>query len=506
MMRRLRIHRPPFFHRLARFWLVVGLLCMLGLVAAGRSKAEAAAPTSVSALGAEGELLTLRSGTWGALFPGNTGADPATWALALDVTDHDGTLRRLLVPSSADPRQEIASRLITGAGETHLLWHSVRADGRFEIRFATVRGGASAPEITAMAQVSDAEGQALIFDRAPLMAVTHDAFHLDSGTDGESPAEPGGGTVTGHYTLVHLLWRGNAAALEMDYTALTFVDGSYVGWHQLFDLGGLLGQAGDEGEGSAAVLPSALAETLDLAATNDGRSLVVTYADPIRQRLGTFEISALPMVLSVLGDGVRDEIYAAADLYDPEDLVAFVDKVKGSVIAIGHRARVHPALREYLADRLGIWVEAVAADYGFGGFLELGEDARDLTIDLSTSIFASTIEDPSAPGATIVEIDLGGLVGEGPAPQQLLDLHELVDLPAPVGPGDGSSAFAVSSADGKRLAVAWVEDSVGGGALNYVENYVEGGPEGTWSEARRLPLGPSMSVEEARRLLEDRLR
>lgn len=434
-------------------------------------------------------------GTWGDLFPGNAGVEPSHRALAVDVTDHDGVTRRLLVPSSADPRHEAELRAIAGHDGTHLMWHSLRADGRFEIRFATVSGDASSPQISQMAKVSDAAGDALLFDRAPLLVVTRDSFHLDGEAEDEASS------VKGSYTLVHLLWRDGSEGAGLAYTDLTFVDGVYVGWHRLFDLDALLGAAAADGEGDegGATLPASLAATLGWKVAGDGSSLVVTYGDAANRRLGTFEISPLPMVLSVLGDGVRDEIYGAADFYDPEDLSAFTEKVKGSVIAIGFRARVHPAVREYVADRLGSWIDEVGADYGFGGFLELGEDARDLVIDLSSSVFASTIEDPSAPGATIVEIDLGDLVGDGPAPQQLLDLHPLIEIPAPPGIGEAAEAFVVSSADGSQLAVAWQN------AGESVVRYVEAGADGIWSDERRLPLGP-LSNGEARRLLSAKLR
>ena len=455
----------------------------LGLVLALPLGVWAQGP-SASALGENGEILVLRSGPYGDLFGDQGGTNPATWVLALETQDVAGNPQRQLVPGTADGRLEAAPRLIPGAEGvgTLALWHSVRADGRFEIRFATRTGGDEGFELSPVAAVENANGP-LAFATAPLIAVTRDAFGFD-GDEGE-------GALEGRYTLVHLLWRTGGETPALRYTVLTFVDGLYIGWNQVFDLGGLL--ALPEGVEAGPAL-SALDGTLELAIGPDGRSLVVTAANAASGRLGSFQIDALPVVLTILGDQIRDEIYGSADLFDPEDLVAFIDKIKGGIIAIGHRAHVHPAMTEYLSDRVGGWLEETGADYGYEEFTTLGDDARDLAIDLSSSVAASVIEDPSLPGSTLVEINVGGVVGGDSNPAQLLDLRELTNLAAPELP-QGAAASVVTSSDGERLAVLWPIE----GGVTYVESQADG----TWSAARRLP---TETIDEAAALVMERLR
>lgn len=476
----------PMSHDRTSKILPVLLAGLLVLLASGIAGAE----PGPAALGQGGELLRLETGTWSSLFPGETGN---AWALAFERTGPGGVVERLAVPGTGDARQETAPRVIhdSDGGASILLWHSVGGDGLFQLRFATLDRDGDTFEISPVATLRSGDVP-ILFDQPPLLAVTRESFELEA-------ADEGGDVVEARYTVVHLLWRTGGETPALHYAALTFVEGRYVGWHEVLDLSAFLAAPEDTGD-SAPALPAGLAGTLDLAVSADHHTLLVTWANPLTQRVGSLAIRALPLALSVLGDEVRDAIYGAADLFDPSQPTAFADKIKGSIIAIGNRTHVHPAVSEYLADRLGGWLEASSGDYGWSEFVALGEDARDLSIDLASSVHASTIEDPSAAGTTVVEIDLGGFLGDpgAPAPAQLIDLTERANLPAPaVGAGELTAPPEIfTSGDGTHLVVAW-RYAADEDLLHYVES-VEGG---TWSTPRQLALSEALDLVQARGLL-----
>ena len=442
------------------------------------------------ALTHQGEILESTAGTWGELFPDSSeGPDgSATPVLVLDSGTGEVPTQRRLVPGTDDGREERAPRLVYEAADDTaiLLWQSAAAGkSSFQLRFATL-GQLGGDEAWSTIHTVEGPNGPVLFDEPPLMTVTRDRFDLE-------PGDSTLGAIHVRYTIVHLLWRGGGGSLR--YTALPFMAGAYVGWHETIGLGDHLRAPSSDAMSNAGATALApwLAHTTELAVAADG-ALRVTFANPSAQRLGTVEIRPLPVALSVLGDQVREAIYAAADLFDPNgDMTAFSDKIKGSIIVVGHRSHFNPAVTEYLAHQVHDWLGAHGSEYSYADFLDLGDDVRDLAIDVAHSVYASPIDDPAVPGSTILEIDVGALAGDGAddtAPAQLLDFRELINLPAPpdlpltVDGAEGTIATSVhTSPDGHRLLIAWQ------GADDPSLTYVESLENGQWGAQHVLDVG-----------------
>ncbi|MEE8523863.1 MAG: hypothetical protein V3T72_08015, partial [Thermoanaerobaculia bacterium] len=219
-------------------------------------------------------------------------------------------------------------------------------------------------------------------------------------------------------------------------------------------------------------------------------------------RLGAVEISLLPLELEVLGDYVRDQIFAEAELYDPGDISSFSDAIGAQLIAIGMHTELHPGIVEFASDQIRDWLEISAADYGYAGFESLGNDARELTIYLTGSVAVAVVADP-ATGDEILEIDLGDFLEtleDESVLSRLLDIQVRSDRAVPE-VGQGVAAI-FPSRDGRDLLVGW---KAAGNAIRYVESRgnVMGG---AWSELRSLVLGDGLTLEQAVGLLQQKIR
>lgn len=436
-----------------------------------------------------GELYRLDAGLYGELFPGASDHAAETPVLALTIDRHDGAPERLLVPGTGDARVERGAVLLhePGAGAAFALWRSAADEGPIELRFASFDGA----EFSEVAAVERAGAPAELA-APPQMRVTRDRFDLEIEEQ----------RVTSERTVIHLLWQANEDGTRVSYyTPLLLVEGLYVGWNDSIPLtGGFFGAPEERAEESAEPAPSLtpqLAAALSLAEAEDAHSIVVAFANPASDRLGAIEIAVLPLELAVLGDEVRAAILGSGVYYDPGDPEPFSDIIRAEIIIIGGRHRLNQAVTGYVADRVGDWILA-AEGFSAGDHEALGEAARDYTIDVTGTLYARTLTDPTD-GSDVIEIDLGGLFDSGPQPAQILDVRVRADRPAP--PAAAGPTALYPSADGRDLLVVWDEPAEDGGVLRYVESR-----GGAWTEPRALPYGDALSRGEAHRLLRERIR
>jgi hypothetical protein len=328
-----------------------------------------------------------------------------------------------------------------------------------------------------------------------LLARTSDIYRLELLEDdglGELEA------IETRQNTVHLFWHQGGS---VRYSALSFLEGVYVGHHSLFDWSAHF-LAAPEGAGDAPALPAALEGFLDVRPGRDDSTLLVSFANSASGRFGILALRAVPLRLSALADGVRREILLAADLYDPEDLSAFGDKVGASIVIIGQRYNLHPAIVEYLGRQMNQFLDDSGADYGYGDFTTLVDDAYRLTIDLTSSVFASTGHDPFSTESSVMEVQLGDFLDdlESTSTLQYFEVEERANL-AP--PEVGGVPRVFSSAGGGDLLVSWRVPATdeAPAALAYRESLAGG----EWSAVKTLALD---GVEEALgwRLLAQKIR
>ncbi len=470
-------------------------LCLSALVA---PIAWAQSPTM--AVGASSQLYRTLDGTYGELFPDGKAFDAAKPVLAIEIDRPGEDATRLLVPGTEDSRVE------TGAGLFHdprhdtlvLLWQSsAPKGGATHLALAIYDGVEWSPTYV----VEEDGAPAPISE--PLIEVTHDAFDLD--LEEEDP-------IRLDRRVIHVLWRTPGEDPAIKYAPLSIVEGRYVEWHPLVVLDDALLRA-EEGAAEAAEedspddaespvrLTPDLAGTLGLRLAGDGRSVLVTFANADSHRIGTAAITPRPLEIDVLGDLVRDQIFSAADVYDPGRLGAFSDVIRAGIVIVGHRARLHPAHARYLADQVADWVLASEGSYGYD--LEgLGNDARELAVDVSSEVAASSAVDPSDPGSEILRIDVSEFLDslETPRPAQAFTIQMRSDRPAPP-VGDGP-ATVLTSIDGRDLLVAWHDEEAG--QLRWLES--RHGATSAWSETFSLEVGESLPLEAAVRLLARKIR
>jgi hypothetical protein len=453
------------------------LLPLLLLFLAPPARAELKA----SALGDAGELYTVRAGVWGELFPGDGSHAAATPVLVLEIAPGDGETDRLLVPGTEDARVESDPQLLyeQRSGSAILLWHSDSPEDGLRVEFATYGETGWSAVQPAVAGV----------ERAPLSAVTRDSLSLEL-------AE--GAVVSTERSVVHLLYRSSGSTW---YTPLVFVEGAHVGWLESLDLGAAYFAEPPAGEGP---LAPALEQALSLQVADDEGAVVAAFADPASARLGALEIRLRPLAIELLGDLVRERIYALAELYDPDDVSNFAGEIRAEIIATGHHLRIHPGIAEFTGEQIEGWIETMAGDYGYGGFEDLGNDARELAIYLAGTVSGTLVEDPSNPGEEILEIELGEFLErlEGLSPlAEMLDVTVRSDRPAPA-VGDGVAAI-FPSRDGADLLVGW--KAAGSTRIHYVESRAER-DGGEWSAERTLTIGEGIDLLQAIELLQQKIR
>lgn len=480
----------------------VSAACLLTLLLPSPSPAE----TAGMVLGHAGQLQRALTGTYGELFT-DAGADATAPVLAVETVAAAGEVARVLVPGTLDSRIETAPRLFQDAHRDSfvMLWRSQAEEGDSHLRFATF-DGAEWSEVFTL----ERDGEPISLQGEPLIAETHDTFELDFG-DGEPDLEDGE-PIRVERRVLHLLWQGGEDP-GARYAALTFVEGEYLGWHNLFVLDDIFlhapepaGEGDDEAaeateESESIALTPALAATLDLRTASDGRSVLVTFANPASQRLGVVEVSPLPLEIGLLGDQVRDRIFALADLYDPQDLGVFSDEMRAAIVILGQRFDLHEAHADYVAGEISDWILDSDGAYGWSDLELLGNDARDRTIDAGQEVTASLATDPADQGSEILRINVAGLLdGQEPDSAQVLDFRVRCDLPAPA-VGDGA-VTVYPSRGGGDLLIAW-EDAESG-QIHWVES--RKADDGAWSESFSLTVGESLPAETVRELLARRIR
>lgn len=467
-----------------RYFLVTILAVVVGAGTALSLRAGAEAPSVVaSALGDEGKLYQLRTGSFGELFPDDPTHPAENRALALDLVTPDGSRERVLVPGTGDAEIEGAPSVVfeDASQRMYAVWESKKTPivSRLVLAYFGPDGWAEPLEIS---------GDVSPLKDAPRVLVTRDRFAL---------RDPSGARPSRSRTAIHVVWREEGpSGSGFFYTPVILESGRYMGWNPVVAL--------DELESSSAQ-PTAtgateLLQTPELAAGQDIHSVVIGMLSPESERLLTVEARLLPGEIGFLADVLRGHIIEIGNR-DREDIQAAADALRGHIIEIGHRLnggvvrhfaeRAHDSLIETWEEDPDRPIE-VLADVLRGHIIEIGAD-----------LFGGPVH--RTQGSALVEIGPTN-TGETPGPttptaSHLVRLQVVSERPAP--PLDDVPAKMFLSEDGERVLVGWVHE----GKVYYTESSEEPGPEsGPWTAVRHMTLTERLGIPEAAAILEARVR
>ncbi|HEX7185953.1 MAG TPA: hypothetical protein VF756_29280 [Thermoanaerobaculia bacterium] len=451
--------------------------------AAGLVPAAGWAVQRDTALGAEGEIYTVRAGTYGTLFPGQRGQAAENVALALDVQRPDAaTPERFLVRGTGTEFVESFPSLIfeESSKTVFLVWESRLTRFNPILMLAWFKDGVWSNPVEII-------GNEFADKTPPQIAVTYDTYS-DRSEDGEP--------VSRRRTLVHLLWgeKNGQELRETFYTALVLENGSYIGKTPVYKLDDL---AAAEELQAAEAAPNLLSAP-KLSPGRDERTVTVAFASASTQRVLALEIDVLPAQLSQLADEARAYIIDIGRRATAASLRSMADEARAYIIDIG--VAFQPEVRRSIGELVHAYIRNGGPTLSQGGIRSLGDGARAYIIDIGAKLSGRGLQSANATSTapSIREVDPSTLAPEAPGerrPSLLFQLRIASTRPAPqVGAGE---IHMFVSENGGNVLIAWGEP----GKVVYMESTETG-----WSERRELRLSSGLDLARAYEMLEQRVR
>lgn len=447
---------------------------LLLLLAASASLATNSVPSS--ALGSEGELYRVRTGSYGELFPGTATTEPAAAALVLDVLEAD-KVERWLVPGTVGPDVEkSASVVFESASRTlYVVWVTDFNLVHSRINVAGFREGAWGETI-------EIAGDPFAIKSSPRLAVTRDtlARRADDGAVSEQQR-----------TILHALWWEEGGLGErILYSPLVLVDGEFLGEIPLFALDGLDTPAASEA--GAAEIERSLARAPSLAEGDGPGRLIASFALPRTGRLAAVEIEPVPLELALLAESARDHTREAVTRACAGDTtVKVADSARAHIVLVG-RNDLHTSVVRHVSNATA---EALAAIDTAALCLDVEQVAREaesVVLETGTDVLRNgLLKTSSQARAHIV------LVGRGDGGQSVhrIRVQQTAAWPAPrSGAGD---TFVFTSRDGKRSLVAWRDPQ----GVAFVETV----GDARWTEPTVLRTDDLLDADEAIAVLRRRI-
>ncbi|HEX3128553.1 MAG TPA: hypothetical protein VH394_14575, partial [Thermoanaerobaculia bacterium] len=336
------------------------------LVAFGLLSHGARASQREAVLGANGELYTVRAGTYGELFPGQMNVPASNQVLALDIEKPDTDRIRLVVRGTEGPDVDSTPFLLyeEASNTLYLVWE-MRLGGVFPILMLTGYKDSWIAPYTII-------DYPFSLKTSPQLAVTHDSYQEEAETEGEPP-------VTRQVTVLHLAWaqEGEAGGVETFYTPVFLENGHFLGRspsYRLDDFGppdAALSLADTAGTaGTTTTIPQ-----LTLQRGRDEQTVVAAFASG--GRLMTLEIGALQPQLGRIADGARSHIIDWGAKLTPSRLPSLAKEVKAEIIRLG-RSSFDPTVLEALATQVESYV---AAEIPKSSIKVIADGARSHIID-----------------------------------------------------------------------------------------------------------------------------
>jgi hypothetical protein len=439
------------------------------LLALGGAALLAASPAAAgdgrTLLGSAGEVYTVQRGAYGALFVGDLPDGASGYpVLALDVVK-DGQLKRLLVPGTDGPEDERDATLAFDSvgNRVYVVWQSERV-------FTVAGYGAGSDQ--GWQQPVDLAGDPASTKRNPQLATSVVRYlRLD--------AE--GNRLPASRVVLHLVYSEDGAGGErLLYTAAAIEGGAVLPAPAAFELRALAGSAPPLANAPAA--PASLRQRPAARHGRDTENVGLGFIDADRGELVTLELRPIDADLHCFADKARAVII---DLIDrnpgiPRDVLA--DKARAVIIDLARRL-MHP----------------VVADFLSRSFLErLAADATQQARAAADAAWAKAIND----GITLQQgsaagnrrlIELAAADADGTS--RALDLRWVSRRALPPLPAEGDLKLFLSPR-AQEASVAWNT----AGAVRYRET-----KGGGWDSQRTLALGPTLSRDQAYKLVEQRL-
>ena len=445
--------------RSAAFLILIAAGALLGAAVAAR-----AADDGKTVLGSLGEVYTVKSGAYGALFVGDLPEGAGNFpVLALDVVK-DGQLRRLLVPGTGGPEAETDASIAldTVGNRVYVVWQSSRV---FTVAGFGAGGWQEPVELT---------GDPASTKRNPQLATS---IVRSQKLDAE------GNKVDVSRTFLHLVYfeDGGAAGPRLAYTAAAIEGSSVVPSTQAFDLRALAGNAPAAADPAAA--PASLKQRPVARRGRDSDNVGVGFVDDPRGELVTLELRPIAPDLHYFADKARAVIIETGIRNPGSSISTIVDKARAVVIETGRRC-MHPVVADFLSTTF--------LDHLAGSDASLSLEAA---VRASWAhVIAAGIGLQQASSASVVHVlELAGTEGDGSS--RALDLRWVSRRVLPPLPEADLKLFLSPRAG--EASIAW---SVGSSSVRYRETQ-----GGGWEPQRSLSLGPSLTREQAFRLVEQRL-
>lgn len=443
------------------------LTCFLGLILAS----AAAFGAQGTVLGSEGELYLVKAGSYGELFPGGKETEGAHHVLALEVLKSGSVTERHLVRGTEGSDVEFAPSLIfEEISKTLLLVWERRRNGIHPILMLSgFRGTWLEP--------MEIVGSPFSPKMSPQIAITRDTYR-----DGETSR---------HRMVLHVVWAeesGNGL-IEPFYTPVLLEDGAFAETSPVIKLDDLDDSAPDA---SASVPTPELLRALRIQNGRDERTVVVAFASQASQRVVVVEIDSLPGDLSLLADGARAQIIEIGWKNRPNRAI-FANQVRTKILQLG--GAFHPEVLQGIADHVHATISKadestpikVIADGARAQIIEIGAKLSGRGLRNAAAASSSSIREIPADTAAPEESGLDSY---------LLQFRLAASRPVPAAVGtDGLRQFV--SPDGAHSLLAWVD----GNRVLYRET-----SGGDWKETLEIKLSPSLNLDQAFQILEQRIR
>lgn len=460
-------------------------LLALGLVAAAR---PAAASHQEAVLGSKGELYTVRTGTYGALFPGGTDTDKTNPVLAIDVLRPGAAVERRLVTGTADEDVESAPALVfeDETDTLFIVWVSRISSIHSIFRLASFDGAHWSAPI-------DITGNPFSPKTPPQLAITRDT-HRQADSDGNP--------VVRHRTVLHIAWseENSQGLYDAYYTPIILEEGSYLGWNPVYRLDGFDGGAQASATPAPAADPS-LVRAPTLQPGRDSQTLVAAFASSASGRLVTAEIDVLPAQLLRLAEKTRAQIIDLGVRRKMTDLQAIATRVRSFVIDNG--GDYQPEVARSISDLVGAYIVASGqSPTGPGGIQSLAAGTRAQIIDLGAKLSGRGLKDTALaavasdvkPQTLEISAAPNGPTDGNPT-AHLFQVRPASSLAAPQA-GDGAVRVFTSDT-GDELLVSWASSD----KVTYRLSQGSG-----WSDPREIVISETLDLDAVYDILSQRVR
>jgi hypothetical protein len=443
---------------LRRVVLAASLAALLGVAAL-------CADDNRTVLGGSGEVYTVQRGSYASLFsdvPAGAGAYPV---LALDIV-RDGKLRRLLVPGTGGPEDEQVPMLALDpvSNRVYLLWLQSRA-------FNVVGYGAQEGPNQGWTNPVELAGDPASTKRNPQLATAVVRYQrLDAA----------GQRVWASRTYLHLVWYDDSGAGERQlYTAVAIEGATIEPSSRAFELRAMAGAAPPIA--SAPTPPAALRQKPVARRGRDSDNVGLAFVDDERAELVSLELRPIDGELLYLGDKARAVVIDLGHSNPGLTIAQLADKARAVVIDLGRQV-LHPVVADFLTksflDQLGANPDLAVEAAVQGAWARL----------LGNGIM---LQQGTAPGTSHI-FELASPQSDGTS--RAVDLRWVSRRALPAFPDTDLKLFLSPRA--QEASVAW--------NAPVAVRYRETNPAG-WDPVRNLALGPTLTREQAFKLVAQRL-